>query len=273
MDAAPMTPSLRNAETYWDTAAETYEQDFTGTLVGEARRRSVWIELVRHFKPGQRVLEINCGTGIDALFLARRGVHVHACDLSPRMIQMAQERASSERLACPPTFNVVPTEHLASLTSMVPFDGAFSNFSGLNCVDDLASVGKNLGRLLIPGSPLLLCMMGRFVPLEILWFLAHGVPRKAFRRLAPPRDVDPGNAGLTIRRPSVTEICRSMSPAFKLLDRKGIGIVIPPSYAEHAVVPFPRLLTCLERIDRRIGPNRLFRSMADCVLLHFERKP
>ena len=51
------------AQTYWDAAAETYVRDFTGTSIGETRRYAVWRRLEKIFSPGQKLLELNCGTG------------------------------------------------------------------------------------------------------------------------------------------------------------------------------------------------------------------
>ena len=185
---AEISASLRSAELYWDTAAESYDKDFSGTSVGIVRREAVWRDLQRAFHSGQRILELSCGTGIDAMFLAHRGVHILGLDLSHRMISIAQERAARALLPNPPEFRVLATEHLSTLERDGPFDGAFANFAGLNCVDDLSQVADTLGRLLKPNSRLLLCMMGRFVPLEILWFLARRNPRKAFQRLRESRN-------------------------------------------------------------------------------------
>ena len=262
---------LRAAELYWDAAAATYEQDFSGTTVGKIRREIVWSNLERTFQPGQHILELNCGTGLDAVFLARLGVRVLACDLSPRMIDLALEFSARERLPHPPEFRVLPTERLSVLESEGPFDGAFSNFSGLNCVEDLTQVGRSLSRLLRPKSRFVLCMMGRFVPLEMLWFLAHRKPRRAFQRLREPQTSYASTSGLVVYRPTVDDIVKQMKPAFRLVRWKGIGIVVPPSYAEHVAVRFPRLIHRLAKLDRHIGPLPVFRNMADCVLLEFER--
>jgi ubiquinone/menaquinone biosynthesis C-methylase UbiE len=268
---AEISASLRSAELYWDTAAESYDKDFSGTSVGIVRREAVWLDLQRVFHSGQRILELSCGTGIDAMFLAQRGVHILALDLSPRMIAIAQARAATELLPNPPEFRVLATEHLSTLESDGPFDGAFANFAGLNCVDDLSQVADTLGRLLKPKSRLLLCMMGRFVPLEILWFLARRNPRKAFQRLRESRTSYASTTGLVINRPTVRQIARQMKPALRLVGWKGIGIVVPPSYAEHVARKFPHVIQHLAKVDRRIGPIPLFKNMADCVLLEFER--
>ena len=46
----------------FDLLAETYDEVFTRTAVGRAQREAVWHDMDQSFHPGQRVLEINCGT-------------------------------------------------------------------------------------------------------------------------------------------------------------------------------------------------------------------
>ncbi len=270
MEAETLVP-LAAAERYWDTAAETYEEKFSGTSLGQIRREVVWSSLRRTFKPGQRVLELSCGTGIDAVHLARHGVQIFACDLSPRMIALAQKLAAEQPLPVQPEFRVLANEHLHTLVGEPPFDGAFSNFSGLNCVDDLPQVAENLGLLLRPSARLILCMMGRFVPLEIAWFLAHGQVERAFRRLREARSDYAESTGLIIRRPRVHEIEQHMRPTFKLLRWQGIGVVVPPSYAEPIARRHAGMVRLLAKVDRAIAPWPVMRGMADCVLMEFER--
>jgi ubiquinone/menaquinone biosynthesis C-methylase UbiE len=258
------------AQTYWDTAAETYVEDFTGTGIGETRRRAVWRRLERAFSPGQKLLELNCGTGIDAVHLAERGMQLVACDISNRMIELARQLAVSTNTSELIDFRVLPNEAIGSLQGESVFDGAFSNFCGLNCVEDLSAVVRELTRLVKPGAPILLCMIGRFVPWEILWFLAHREPGKALRRFhgSDFGSAEPGS--VQVKRPSVKEMTRLMLPAFRLRRWSGVGIAVPPTYAEKRTRHLPRLIKALDGIDRLISGLPLFRGMADCVLLEFE---
>jgi ubiquinone/menaquinone biosynthesis C-methylase UbiE len=73
--------SFRDAP--FDALADTYDQTFTFSQIGRAQREAVTREMDRVFRPGGRVLEINCGTGVDAVCLASRGVEVLACDAAP----------------------------------------------------------------------------------------------------------------------------------------------------------------------------------------------
>ena len=258
------------AQTYWDAAAETYVRDFTGTSIGETRRCAVWRRLEKIFSPGQKLLELNCGTGIDAVHLAQQGIQLVSCDISFRMIELARQLAVSTKTDDLIDFRVLPSEEIGFLEGESVFDGAFSNFCGLNCVQDLPAVARELARLVRPGAPILLCMMGRFVPWEIAWFLAHGEPEKALRRLRRDefRSSEPG--GICIQRPSVKEMARIMSPAFRLRRWSGVGIAVPPTYTEKRMRYFPHVIEGLAGIDQLIGGLPFFRRMADCVLLEFE---
>jgi SAM-dependent methyltransferase len=264
--------SIDSAQAYWDAAAETYDLDFANTLIGRAQRESIWSEIEKVFPVGQRILELNCGTGIDAVFLANRGVRVLACDIAPRMIQLARRRANLTQTSELINFRVLATENIEVLGEEGLFDGAFSNFSGLNCVDDLPAVAQKMARLLRPGARLVLCMIGRFVPWEIAWYMAHGNPRRAFLRFAR---VSVGriaeDAVVNVRYPSVRKLASIFAPGFRLRKLQGIGITLPPSYLEHLAQKFPSVLNRLASLDRRIGSLPLVRSMGDCVLLQFER--
>src|SRR5687767_5873290 len=167
----------------FDSVAPTYDRDFSDSAIGRAQRRAVWNEMDRAFHFGQRILEINCGTGIDALHMARRGLHVEACDSAPAMIALAERRASEAAGHLPIRFRCLSTEKLDELNSGTPYDGVLSNFSGLNCVWDLQPVVRSLSRLVRPGGRVVLCVFGTFCLWEVVWYLSAGNFRKAFRRL------------------------------------------------------------------------------------------
>ena len=272
----------------FDALAGTYDEQFTNSLIGRAQREAVWRELEHVFRPGQHILEINCGTGVDALRLARLGVEVLACDSSSRMIEVARERQRRMRLEAslesapgvtlraPVRFEVVATEEIGSLRqggSTPEFDGVLSNFAGLNCVESLETVARDLARLLKPGAPAALCLFGPCCAWEILWHLAHGHPRKAFRRLRSSGDLAELGEGTTVRvrYPTVPALARCFAPQFRLRMWKGVGVAVPPSYVEPLARRFPKALSLLARVDRWLGALPLVRGLGDHMLLVFER--
>lgn len=265
------TPVARANQTYWDLTAENYDHIFPETIVGRVQREAVWRELDKTFQRGMRILELNCGTGIDAIHLASRGVRVVACDLSPKMIDAARQRVGTTGLDALIDLRVLATEEMHSLVSDTPFDGAFSNFSGLNCVQDIARVAVNLAHLLKPRAKILLCIVGRFSPWEVAWHLAHGKPGLALHRRQRPTTHVFASGTVAVHYPSVSDMARMFAPNFRLQGWKGIGIAVPPSWLEPVARRVPEVVGGLATIDRYLSRAPIFRSMGDCVLLQFER--
>src|SRR4051794_10393322 len=112
----------------FDHIARDYDQIFTNSLIGRAQRNAVWEVLIKSFRKNENVLELNCGTGEDAIFLADKGVSVFACDASRQMIEIAEQRLRNIVPRVPVVFCELPTERIGELHSDTQFDGAFSNF-------------------------------------------------------------------------------------------------------------------------------------------------
>jgi ubiquinone/menaquinone biosynthesis C-methylase UbiE len=257
----------------FDAIAARYDETFTASKIGCAQRASVWKELEKAFRAGDSVLEIGCGTGIDACFLAERGVTVVACDSSPQMLNLAIRRIKETgrgRLVRP---HLLAAEDLASLQDR-SFDGAFSNFGALNCVGDLHQFARDLAILLKPGATALLCWMGPCCVWEIAWYLAKGNSAKAFRRLrrggVTARLSE--SASVLVHYPSIGRLGRIFMPEFRLVSFKGIGVSVPPSYMEYWANRFPRLFDLSMRADLVLGGCPGIRAFADHILLEFRRE-
>ena len=257
----------------FDAVAASYDDTFTSSAIGRAQRSAVWRELEKTFGPGDRVLEIGCGTGVDACFLARRGVQVLACDSSSQMIAVASHRIRDEGFSHLVQPLLLSAEAIASLGGGDAFDGAFSNFGALNCIKDLQQFAINLAANLKPGATALLCWIGPFCFWEMVWYLGRGNPRKAFRRLnrdgVSAKLAD--GAFVQVRYPTVRQIARAFAPGFRLESIRGIGVAVPPSYVEKWAQRHPQLLRLFERSDSVLGRLPGTRLAADHVLVRLQR--
>src|SRR5688572_7892814 len=112
----------------FDRLAETYDALWTNSAVGRVQRDQVWREIDAVFRPGDRVLDLGCGTGEDAAHLVSRGVNVHAIDPSPAMVRVALRRGGF-------------TAEVGTQPQGV-YDGVLSNFGALNCVEDLPALAR-----------------------------------------------------------------------------------------------------------------------------------
>jgi ubiquinone/menaquinone biosynthesis C-methylase UbiE len=255
----------------FDRIAQDYDQVFTNTLVGRAQRDAVWEVLARTFRNNDRILELNCGTGEDAVYLAGNGISVVALDASRQMIARAQQRLQHHSPQLPILFRELPTERIGELHAETQFDGAFSNFSGLNCIADLGVTASSLARLVKQDGRMVLCFSTRFCLMEILYYLIHGQWRKAFRRCTGYSEVTLDGMQFTVYYPTLRKIRQSFAPDFRLSFWTGIGVAIPPSYLEGWVRRHPRLFRLLRRLEERLATMPVLRSTGDHVLLCFEK--
>ena len=150
---------MKVSAAYWhrvgsafDKLAMRYDELWTDSPVGRLERDEVWRCLERLFRPGDRLLDLGCGTGEDAVHLERLGAKVLGIDASPAMVRVACARGVDA--------SVLGIEDLASISGH--FDGAISNFGALNCVADLAAVRVALARLILPRGYFAVCLLGRF---------------------------------------------------------------------------------------------------------------
>jgi ubiquinone/menaquinone biosynthesis C-methylase UbiE len=253
----------------FDRVAERYDEIFTETVIGRAQRAAVWDEMARLFQAGDRVLELNCGTGEDALFLARRGVAVEACDASAQMIEVAQRRKKMVMPESTIEFRRLATEQLAALGREGSFDGVLSNFAGLNCVPNLRRVAANLSRLTRPGANVLLCFLSRVCLWELIWFSARGEFRKAARRVRGSATAQLSGHAFPLWYPTIRQIKQAFAPWFDLRSVRAVGLLVPPSYLEFWASRHPGFIRSLGRMERSVGAWLLLRGFGDHVLLRF----
>jgi ubiquinone/menaquinone biosynthesis C-methylase UbiE len=256
----------------FDAIAGVYDRVFSDSAIGQAQRKAVWAEMDRVFHSGHRILEINCGTGIDAVRMALRGIHVVACDSAPEMITQARQRIEGLP-GLPVRFQCLPTEEIDGLAQADgPYDGLLSNFSGLNCISDLRPVARSLSRLVRPGGRFVVCLFGKFCLWEVLWYLRQDSARafRRFRRHGVKSELAPG-VSVTVRYWSVRDLQKSLAPQFRLERRRGIGVVSPPTYAASLAERFPQLFRAGAKIDPLLGWCPGVRAVSDHVVLTFQR--
>lgn len=257
----------------FDAVADRFDERFGEWKSVAAQRAAVRRHLLRAFPAGSRLLELAGGTGEDALFLAAADRDVLLTDGAPTMLDVARRKMDAAGLAHRTAVAHLLLEDRAAWSELsrqvLPFDGAYSNFAGLNCVSDLAAVARGLAPLLREGAPVLLVVFGPFAPGEVVVQLGRRDVRAAFRRLRQRAPARLGGSHFEVHYARPHEFARAFSPWFRLRRTRGIGIFVPPSATEPAVSRFPRLLRTLSAIDRVLEAP--LAHLGDHVLLHFVR--
>ncbi len=249
------------ANAAFDALAPGYDRAFSETAVGRwlrARTHS-WMEPL--FAPGSRVLELGCGTGEDALWLARRGIDVLATDVSAAMLEQTRLKTCAEPnvTAAALDLNALPSTFAGS------FGGVLANFGALNCVHDRRQLAAWLAARMTPGSCAAFAAMGPVCLWEIGWHSLHGEFRTAARRLHGQSAYRPagGSAAIVVNYPSPTTLTREFAPYFRRAALRGLGLFLPPSDAFGVIERRPELLRALTALEGRSGGSRASAWLSD----------
>jgi SAM-dependent methyltransferase len=239
----------------FDSIALQYDALWSHSAVGIAQREAVWRYLDPLFKPGDDVLDVGCGTGVDALHLQSAGVSVYAIDASAKMVEIARRRGVDAHHCAIEGFG----------TSEKKFDGVISNFGALNLLASLEGVERTLADIVRSGGVVAICLLGRFCLWETLYQFLRADPSKALRRL---RGKAEASLGSTVYYPSVERVAGIFRKHFRLRRWVGIGLTVPPSFVKMFT---PWEVERLSAFDRHLAHRRILRACADHRLLLFER--
>lgn len=261
----------------FDAVASRYDADFTDHRLGRLLRDQVRRSLEESFEPGSHVLDLGCGTGEDAVWLAQRDVRVTAVDASMAMLGVARAKAeqtgAADRIEWRHLDLSAPGVNLDGPCNASGYDGAYSNFGALNCVPELHVLAETLACRVRSGGRLLLVVMGPYCPWEVVGYLARGRPKDAFRRLRRRAEARIGE-GETIRvwYPSPRRIRREFGPWFRPLKTVGVGVLLPPTDFRNLVDRWPRVFASVAALDRRVAGTFPATWLNDHHLTIFERR-
>jgi ubiquinone/menaquinone biosynthesis C-methylase UbiE len=229
-------------------------------------RHRVYANLEPLLAPGARILELNAGTGTDAVYLAGRGFRVHATDIAPGMLAAIEEKARRHGVGDRLTVQNCSFTELDQI-ECGPFDAVFSNFGGLNCIDDLPRVTGQLARLLVRGGVVVWVIMPPICPWELLAVL-RGAGAKAFRRLRPG-GVIAHVSGVYFRTHyySPGSVRRAFGPGYRLLGLEGLSVFCPPADHKEFAHKRPGIYRVLVKLDDLLGRLPPFRSWGDFFIL------
>jgi len=234
-------------------------------------RDKVYAHVLRVVPLGSSILELNAGTGTDAVELARRGYRVHATDIAPGMLERLRNKAAGIDADARPTAQECSFLHLDQVTGG-PYDAVFSDLGGLNCTDDLRPVVAGLEHLLRPGGVVVWVVM----PPVCLWELAMAFTGRfglAFRRLSRGGT----RAHLEGRRFPVHyftpgRVARAFGPGYEVLAIEGLSVMTPTAESRNLARHHRTTYGALSWLDDRLAHRAPFSGWGDFFIISVRRR-
>lgn len=235
-------------------------------------RARVYAHFKRFLVSEAHILELNSGTGTDAVYLAQQGHHVHATDIAPDMLGRIQDKVNRFGLSDRVSVQKCSFTDLGQVGSG-PFDAVFSNLGGLNCIPDLSQVAKSLSSLLKPGGVVTWVLMPPIYVSELALALS-GNFKVAFRRLAP-RGTLAHLEGLhfMIYYYTPDQVIDAFGPEYVPLSLEGLSVFAPPAESKNLAKRHPSLYRCLCWLDDHLARRAPFSRWGDFFIISLRYEP
>jgi ubiquinone/menaquinone biosynthesis C-methylase UbiE len=166
---------VNREKAFWNKTADRYSRR---PVSDEAAYQKKLDKTREYFQPDMEVLEIGCGTGSTAIAHAPYVGHMRASDLSPRMIEIAREKAKAEGVDNV-TFEASSVEGLDVPDASIDVVMAHNI---LHLLDNWEQAIADIHRMLKPGGVFVsstACIGDMMLPLRLI------VPVGRFLRLFP----------------------------------------------------------------------------------------
>jgi ubiquinone/menaquinone biosynthesis C-methylase UbiE len=261
------------AEAAFSSQAAVFDALYASNTIINYKRRRVRHHILQYLKPGSNILELNSGTGQDALYFAQRGFKVHATDISEGMQAQLKQKAFDNGMQHMISTGLCSFNHLNNLENKGPYNLIFSNFAGLNCTGALDEVLASFSELLKPGGLVTLVILPKFCLWEAL-LVFKGKFKTALRRFF-------SGGGRAAHVQGVQFKCWYYNPAyikkqlkaqFDVVSTEGLCTIVPPSYIEGFAEKYPKIYQYLVRAEDRLKSTWPWSSIGDYYIITLKKK-
>jgi ubiquinone/menaquinone biosynthesis C-methylase UbiE len=253
--------------------APIFDTLYSGDSIIQYKRKRVRQHIEEFLLPNSHILELNAGTGEDAIYFGTKGYTIHATDISPGMQAMLIKKVKELKLEKNISHEICSYTELETLQDQGPYDYIFSNFAGLNCTDRLEKVLDSFQHLLKPGGFVTLVVLPKFCLWEFL-LIFKGKFKTAFRRFASRKGARAHIEGEIFRcwyyNPSF--IRKRLSVTFSIKKLEGLCTIVPPSYIENFGVKYPKLFSYLGKKENRFKNKWPWKVIGDYYIITLQKK-
>jgi len=257
----------------FSSQAKIFDDLFSGNIIVRYKRKRVREHVKQFLFSNSNILELNSGTGEDAIWFAQQGNHVHATDISTVMQKVLITKVKEHRLETRISAELCSFTELTHLKNKGPYDFIFSNFAGLNCTGDLKKVLHSFENLLTPGGVITLVILPSFCLWEFL-LLFKGKFKTAFRRLFGKRGVQSNVEGnlFTCWYYNPSYIINELKNSFDVLSVEGLCTIVPPSYIENFAEKYPYTYNYLKRKEDRFKKSWPWKYIGDYYIISLKKR-
>ncbi|MDB5149024.1 MAG: Methyltransferase protein [Mucilaginibacter sp.] len=263
----------RNAEAAFTTQSGIFDRIYSSNTIINYKRERVRSHVLQYLPTNSSILELNSGTGEDALFFAQKGHRVHATDISAGMQRELRQKIEAAGLGKSVSTEICSFTNLSQLKCTGPYDLIFSNFAGLNCTYELDKVLSSFAGLVKTNGIVTLVILPKFCLWETL-LIFKGKFRTAFRRFFSANGSKAHIEGVNFKcwyyNPSF--VISRLKDQFDLLSIEGLCTIVPPSYIEGFAEKHPAAYEFLKTREAQLKSRWPWKYIGDYYIISFKKR-
>lgn len=272
MSSSSAYTTEQQAANAFSKQAPVFDDIYNADTIIQYKRKRVREQVEQFIQPQSQLLELNAGTGEDAVYFAGKGHTIHATDISAGMQGILIKKIKEQQLEEKISYELCSFTELEKLHKQGPYDYIFSNFAGLNCTSRLEKVLDSFQDLLRPGGFVTLVILPKFCLWEFL-LVFKGKLKTAFRRFTGGKGAPAHIEGEYFRcwyyNPSF--IRRRLQNSFSVKSLEGLCTIVPPSYIENFAVKYPRLFRWLKKKENRWKNKWPWKVIGDYYIITLQK--
>jgi deazaflavin-dependent oxidoreductase (nitroreductase family) len=258
----------------FDSASEEYDftisRNFINTWI---RKRSIHV-LLRYASPEDTLLEIGCGTGVEALEISKYVTGIVATDISPSMIELLSLKVRAKHLEGKVVPYVLGATEISKARDFIGGKRiriAYSFNGALNCEPRIKSFVSELHSLL-DASGYFICSIRNTICLSEM--VSHALALqfdKTTPRKRQPIMVSVGGRDIPSTYLSPSIFVGFFEPHFVLREMIALPALLPPAYLNDYYLKIRSRMPLLERLDQLLSGKFLFNRLGDQTLFVLQK--
>ena len=256
----------------FSSVALEYETEETN--IHKIYRKQVIDNLDSFIKPTMNILEINAGTGIDALYLLQNyDIHLTTIDISDKMVEYLKYKREKYQLFDRWHIEQMSFTELSTLKNK-QFDMVFSNMGGLNCLDNLSDFTNQLENILNPNAIISLVIMPRICLWEIKNLL-KGNWRFATRRWSGKTTAFINGNPFKVYYYNYQNVLDAFNNLYQKISVQSIAPFSPTAtiHNQYLAEKYPKIFAFLIKLDKLCNTHFPFNRMGDFLIINLQFKP
>jgi ubiquinone/menaquinone biosynthesis C-methylase UbiE len=273
MDVTYSNTNEQLTATAFSSQSTIFDELYSSNKIIAYKRERVRKHLKKYLHPGDLILELNSGTGEDAVWLAKQVCSVHATDIAAGMLDVLRQKTLNEGLESKISTELCSFTQLNTLRQKEPYNMIFSNFAGLNCTNELDKVLASFSSLLKPNGIVTLVLLPKFCMWEFLLIFKgkfKTATRRFFSKNGRKACVEETYFKCWYYNPSF--ITGHLHEDFKLLSIEGLCTIVPPSYIENFADKYPKAFKLLTAKEDKLKSKWPWKFIGDYYIISLQKK-